>query len=338
MTDYNVVLLVEQAFTAKDAANLRGLHEDIEDQVVYHVLLPVEDASARVESAMGSLATGEVLSTPAVSVADADIEGLRKELLDGSRENVNVTIAAIEKAGGKAHGEPVTNDPIGPSSARSPRWTPARSSSSPARTSSASSSTSTGPPVPAASWGSRSCTCSSTRTSTSRPARAKASAASEDGALQTAQDSPVTRRRPGHHLARGGREQIAMADVLVAARVAGRGLQVSVYHPAFADLPDEARLEAAVEVLVATLGEEGLHRSVVDISPATHPPIDPFGLEPLRAFVRSLGVPVDPEAPSGWEPRRIDLGGASVVGLERGQVSVLLAHGHRMDRPGSPRS
>jgi len=53
MSDYNVVLLVEQAFTVKDAANLRGLHEDIEEPVVYHVLLPVEDASSRVESAMG---------------------------------------------------------------------------------------------------------------------------------------------------------------------------------------------------------------------------------------------------------------------------------------------
>ena len=126
MTDYDVVLLVEQPFTAKDATNLRGLHEDIEDPVVYHVLLPVEDASARVESAMGSLATGEVLSTPAVSVADADIEGLRKELLDSCRENVNATIAASRRPAARrtANRSPTTRS--GPSSARSPRWTPAR--------------------------------------------------------------------------------------------------------------------------------------------------------------------------------------------------------------------
>jgi hypothetical protein len=112
MSDYNVVLLVEQPFTTKDCVNLRSLHEDIEEPVVYHVLHPVEDASARVESAMGSLATGEVLSTPAVAVGDADIEGLRKELLDNCRDNVNITISEIEKAGGTAFGEPVTNDPI----------------------------------------------------------------------------------------------------------------------------------------------------------------------------------------------------------------------------------
>ena len=85
MSEYDVVLLVEQPFTAHDAANVRSLHEDIEDPVRYHVMLPVEDASARVENAMGSLATGEVLATPAVAVGEADLEGLRKELLDTCR-------------------------------------------------------------------------------------------------------------------------------------------------------------------------------------------------------------------------------------------------------------
>ena len=34
MTEYHVVLLVEQPFTAKDATNLRSLHEDIDEDVV----------------------------------------------------------------------------------------------------------------------------------------------------------------------------------------------------------------------------------------------------------------------------------------------------------------
>ena len=68
MSDYDVVLLIEQPFTAQDATNLRRLHEDIEDPVRYHVMLPVEDASSRVETAMGTLGTGEVLTTPPVSV------------------------------------------------------------------------------------------------------------------------------------------------------------------------------------------------------------------------------------------------------------------------------
>lgn len=112
MSDYDVVLLIEQALTATDAANLRRLHGDIQDPVRYHVLLPVEDASARVETAMGTLGTGEVLSSPAMAVDGEDLRELRQELLDSCRKGVETTIAAIEAAGGHAEGEPVTSDPI----------------------------------------------------------------------------------------------------------------------------------------------------------------------------------------------------------------------------------
>ncbi|MEO7352679.1 MAG: hypothetical protein ABIR34_00995 [Marmoricola sp.] len=111
MSEYDVILLIEQPFTPTDAINVRSLHEDIEDPVRYHVMLPVEDASARVESAMGSLGTGEV-PTPAVAVGDADLEGLRKGLLDTCRAGVDTTVKVIEAAGGRASGEPVTIDPI----------------------------------------------------------------------------------------------------------------------------------------------------------------------------------------------------------------------------------
>jgi len=112
MSDYDVVLLIEQPFTAQDATNLRQLHEDIEDPVRYHVMLPVEDASSRVESAMGTLGTGEVLTTPPTAVDESELEGLQKELLDTCRSGVEATIAVIEQAGGRAVGDPVTSDPI----------------------------------------------------------------------------------------------------------------------------------------------------------------------------------------------------------------------------------
>ena len=110
-SNYDVVLLVEQPFTAQDATNVTSLHEDIEDPVVYHVLQPVEDASARVETAIGTLG-GEVWSTPTVHVEQGEIDDLRRELLDSCRDGVSTTIKAIESAGGKAVGEPVTIDPI----------------------------------------------------------------------------------------------------------------------------------------------------------------------------------------------------------------------------------
>jgi hypothetical protein len=87
---------------------------------------------------------------------------------------------------------------------------------------------------------------------------------------------------------------LPLKDALVAARVEGNGLQVVVFHPLFAELGEEQRLEASVEMLVAALGEEALRLVVSQVDPATHPPIDPFGLSPLRDFVRSLGVPIEP--------------------------------------------
>ena len=77
---YNVVLLIEEELTAGDAAQVRSLHEGIDQPVTYHVLLPIEDASARIEAAMGSLAAGEVMASPAMVMSDVDLETLRREL------------------------------------------------------------------------------------------------------------------------------------------------------------------------------------------------------------------------------------------------------------------
>jgi hypothetical protein len=88
-----------------------------------------------------------------------------------------------------------------------------------------------------------------------------------------------------------------LREVQLAARVVGPGLSVVVHHPDFALLLEEPRAEAAHEMLVATLGEEVLRATVVEVSPATYEPIDPFGPEQLRAFVRSLGITI--ELPEG---------------------------------------
>ena len=86
---------------------------------------------------------------------------------------------------------------------------------------------------------------------------------------------------------------LAGREALLAARVAGRGLSVVVHHPAFAHLSDQARGHATLEVLVQTLGEQVLAGTVVELSPALYPPLDPFGPEQLRAFVRSIGITIE---------------------------------------------
>jgi hypothetical protein len=112
MADYDVVLLVEQALTPQDAAQVRGLHEAIEEPVMYHVLLPVEDSATQIESGMGALAGGEVLATPTMFMDPEDIDEVRHELLDAARAAVKDSIANLEAAGGKAVGDIVSVDPI----------------------------------------------------------------------------------------------------------------------------------------------------------------------------------------------------------------------------------
>ena len=112
MAEYDVVLLVEQALSAQDAAQVRGLHESIDEPVTYHVLVPVEDSATQIESGMGALAGGEVLATPTMFLDPEDAEQIRHEVLDEARSAVRDSVAALEKAGGKAVGDIVSVDPI----------------------------------------------------------------------------------------------------------------------------------------------------------------------------------------------------------------------------------
>lgn len=112
MADYDVVLLVEQALTPLDAAQVRGLHESIEEPVTYHVLVPVEDSATQIESGMGALAGGEVLATPTMFLEPEDVDEIRREVLDEARTAVRDSVAALEKAGGRAVGDIVSVDPI----------------------------------------------------------------------------------------------------------------------------------------------------------------------------------------------------------------------------------
>jgi hypothetical protein len=112
MSEYDVVLLVEQTLSPQDAAQVRGLHEAIEEPVVYHVLVPVEDSAAQIESGMGALAGGEVLATPSMFMDPEDVEEVRHELLDAARATVRDSVANLEKVGGKAVGDLVSVDPI----------------------------------------------------------------------------------------------------------------------------------------------------------------------------------------------------------------------------------
>ena len=109
---YDVVLLVEQALTAADAQQVRSLHAEIEDPVVYHVLLPLEDAAARVESSLGTLGTGDLMAAPALAMSDVDLEALRRECEENSSAELRQTLAAMTAAGGTVTGKVTSEPPV----------------------------------------------------------------------------------------------------------------------------------------------------------------------------------------------------------------------------------
>jgi hypothetical protein len=111
-TTYDVVLLVEQALSALDARQVRGLHEEIDEPVRYHVLQPVDDAAERIESAMGALATGDALAGPPLAMDPDDVQDLQHELLQAAREELDRSLRALHDAGADAIGEIITDDPV----------------------------------------------------------------------------------------------------------------------------------------------------------------------------------------------------------------------------------
>lgn len=85
-----------------------------------------------------------------------------------------------------------------------------------------------------------------------------------------------------------GMPGIGFRDVGIGARKAGTRLDVTLHHPAFADLPEQARLQIAFLALDAALGENDTELWIGTIETSTYPPIDGFGLLALRSLVADL--------------------------------------------------
>ena len=109
---YDVVLLVEQALSTADAAQVRSLHEGLDEPVAYHVILPMEDAAARIEASLGTLSGGELLGTPSLLVNEVDLDAVRKDCLDRATADLSDTLAALRTAGATAEGHVVDASPI----------------------------------------------------------------------------------------------------------------------------------------------------------------------------------------------------------------------------------
>jgi hypothetical protein len=108
---YTVVLLVEQSLSNADATQVRSLHEGLEDEVRYHVLLPAVDAAARIEAAMGAVGSDN-LTGPRIPLDPDAVETVREESERESTHDLEATLAALRAAGATADGAVVDDDPI----------------------------------------------------------------------------------------------------------------------------------------------------------------------------------------------------------------------------------
>jgi hypothetical protein len=108
---YTVVLLVEQALTDADARQVRSLHEGLDEDVRYHVLVPAEDAAARIEAAMGSVG-GDTLTGARTMPDPQTIEAVQEATEEQSAGALKATLDALKAAGATADGAVVDDDPI----------------------------------------------------------------------------------------------------------------------------------------------------------------------------------------------------------------------------------
>lgn len=109
---YDVVLLVEHELSRSDAAQVHSLHEDIADQVVYHVILPVDDAAAQIGSSMGTLGSGEVPSAP-LALSDQALEAVYSESMEQANQELASTIIHLQATGAGAKGILTGESPVG---------------------------------------------------------------------------------------------------------------------------------------------------------------------------------------------------------------------------------
>jgi len=109
---YNVVILAEQALSAGDAQTVVSLHESIEGGRHYHVLIPCDNASARVEYTLGTLAASESMTRPPTYLDDLDVNRLQAQIDETAEDAIEASVAMIRALGVEADGEFSSQDPV----------------------------------------------------------------------------------------------------------------------------------------------------------------------------------------------------------------------------------
>lgn len=109
---YDVVILIEREMNAVDAAEVVGLRDQTGEPTTYWVVLPVDDAAARVEASLGTIAANEPFGAAPILLPDLDLDAIQKEIVDASRAALEHSLQRLREAGGHADGEVTNIDPV----------------------------------------------------------------------------------------------------------------------------------------------------------------------------------------------------------------------------------
>ena len=108
---YDVVVLAEHEISVADAEQIHGLHAEIGDQVVYHVLIPSEDAAARLETSMGTLGAGDVFAAPLVA-GEVDVQKIGEEVREEAERQLAISLENLGSGAFTADGRVTTAAPV----------------------------------------------------------------------------------------------------------------------------------------------------------------------------------------------------------------------------------
>ncbi|WP_404385706.1 hypothetical protein LL946_05820 [Knoellia locipacati] len=87
-----------------------------------------------------------------------------------------------------------------------------------------------------------------------------------------------------------GPHSIRFSEVVVGARREGSHLDVSIHHPSFRDLPEQARQQVTMLALDEAIGENDVETWLGGITPAVEAPLDGFPLAQLAPLVDGLAA------------------------------------------------
>jgi hypothetical protein len=122
-----------------------------------------------------------------------------------------------------------------------------------------------------------------------------------------------------------GDRKLAFDDLRVAARRTGHRFDVTMHHPAFPDLPEEARSQVAFLALDATLGEADTELWIGRVSTSTAAPLDAFGVDGLRVVVRDLKDDVLDDGEPRWALMTGETDAGPVLAMAQIPLSPLLS-------------